>query len=1291
MKKGKETNTAAGERPGAVFGGIAGASLDGLLIVDRNARIREVNDAYCAMTGYKRDELLGMGMASLEAADGANSLRGRMHELETAGRVRYPSSHRRRDGTIVHVEVGASRQPLDGGAGYVMFVRDLRRREDEVWRDLTRNALLELYALRATMKEYLDSVVDLLASWSGCSCVGIRLIRENGDIPFSSYVGFDPEFIKDEGWVSLHTDQCICSRMANGLPGKREREHLTEEGAFFCNDTVKFMEGLGEEERSFYRGDCARKGYRSMAVIPLCYQERILGVVDLADEREGAVPPQTVSFVQTIAPIVGEAVYRFSMEAELKDQFDSQKIINSILRLTIDNLSLDEILDRSLEYMLAMPWLSGESSGCILLVDGRSGRLRLRAQHGLTERARETCGGGGQDDLPCFGAADGKEIRFVSREDGTPDSICIDEGIIGQYSVPIISSGTLLGLLLINLKSKHRPRKTIELYLSSIATTLSGIILRKYRERELQAERNKLASILETMNDGVIISGKDGAVEYINPVMERIYGPPDGKSYAEYLQQELGPDAPYANPETGEFPARRFELRSEKKGRTYDVYSTATADGGSVDSRIDFFHDITDLKRSAVEIKKQADLLARVNDAIISFDKNFNITYWNFAAEAIYGWKAEEVAGRSVIELLRPRAIGETIEELDITPLLHGYHREMVHQRMDGTDVPIEASTIELYDEQGGLAGYVTVNRDITRRKMDEEEMKKLSLAVEQTTDWVFITNREGIIEYSNNSAESITGYTKKEIIGRKPSIIKSGKHDQSFYKALWDTVIAGKTFRSIFINRKKNGELFYLDNSITPLVDGSGTVTHFVASGRDITQQKRMEDQLVSLVHYDMLTGLPNRTLFMERLSIAMSRAEYQDRLIAALVIDLDKFKLLNDTFGPEVGDEILKAMATRLGGAIREGDIVARLGGDEFGLALVDVAQKEDFIIIVEKIRAMISMPMSIQGHDIVTTASIGISIYPYDGTSAFAIMHNADIAFSRLKVLGSNNYQFYTADMNLKASEFIFIEQQLFSTVNNGNKDFVINYQPYYDINTRAMVGMEALLRWDTNGGGLIMPETFIPILEETGMINSVGTWIIQSVCRQVREWHDRGFPVVPVSINLSPAQFRQKDLFSIIERTLAEYGIDPSVLVFELTENMLMHDLEYTSSQLRKFRALGLSISVDDFGMGYSSLSYLKRFPINNIKIDKSFVKDINTDPDSGSIVTAIISISHSLNLKAIAEGVETEEQFNILRILRCDTIQGFYLSRPVPAESIEAMYRELAVRETGAADMPAGTA
>ena len=1291
MKKGKVSGGPAGERSEAVFGGVAGASLDGLLIVDRNARIREVNEAYCAMVGYKREELLGMGLGSIEAAGETNSLRGRMHELETAGRARYPSSHRRRDGTIVHVEVGASRQPLDGGAGYVMFVRDLRRREDEVWRDLTRNALLELYALRTSMKEYLDSVVDLLASWSGCSCVGIRLIRENGDIPFSSYVGFDREFIEDESWVSLHADQCICSRMASGLPAGREREHLTEEGAFFCNDTAKFMGDLSEEERSLYRGNCVRKGYGSMAVIPLCHQERILGVVDLADEREGAVPPQTVSFVQSIAPIVGEAVYRFSMEAELKDQFDSQKIINSILRLTIDNLSLDEILDRSLDYMLAMPWLSGESSGCILLADGRSGTLRLKAQHGLTARARETCGGGERDDLPCFAAAGGKEIRFVNREDVAPGAICVDEGTIGQYTVPIFSAGTALGLLVINLKSKHRPHKTIELYLSSIATTLSGIILRKYRERELQAERNKLASILETMNDGVIISGKDGAIEYINPVMERIYGAPDGKSYAEYLQQEPGPDTPYANQETGESPARRFELRSEEKGRIYDVYSASTADGGSADSRIDFFHDITDIKRSAMEIKKQADLLARVNDAIISFDKNFNITYWNFAAEAIYGWRAEEVAGRSVIDLLRPRAIGDTIEELDITPILNGYHREMVHRRMDGTEVPIEASTIELYDEQGRPAGYVTVNRDITRRKMDEEEMKKLSLAVEQTTDWVFITNREGVIEYSNNIVESITGFTKKEIIGRKPNIIKSGKHDPAFYKALWDTVLSGKTFRSIFINRKKNGELFYLDNSITPLVDGSGTVTHFVASGKDITQQKRMEDQLVSLVHYDMLTGLPNRTLFMDRLTLAMSRAEFQDRLIAVLVIDLDKFKLMNDSFGPEIGDEILKSVATRLGGAIREGDIVARLGGDEFGLALVDVAQKEDFIIIVEKIRAMISLPMSIQGHDIVMTASIGISIYPYDGTSAFTIMHNADIAFSRLKVLGSNNYQFYTADMNLKASEFIFIEQQLFSAVNNDNKEFVINYQPYYDINTRAMVGMEALLRWDNNGGGLIMPETFIPILEETGMINPVGTWIIQSVCRQVREWLDRGYPVVPVSINLSPVQFRQKDLFSIIKKTVIEYGIDPSVLVFELTENMLMHDLEYASEQLRKFRALGLSISIDDFGMGYSSLSYLKRFPINNIKIDKSFIKDINTDPDSGSIVTAIISIAHSLNLKAIAEGVETEEQFGILRILRCDSIQGFYLSRPIPADSIETMYRELAVSGSGVAGMTAGTA
>lgn len=1253
---------------------VSEASLDGMLIVDGEGMIREVNTEYCRMTGYTRKELLAMNLDSVEAADAASCLRGKSRDVEEGGSIRYLSLHRRKDGEIVHVEVGAALQDVSGSKGYILFVRDMRRQEEIVWRDLTRNALLELYVLRTSLKGYLDSVVDLLASWSGCRCVGVRLVNRNGYAPFESSVGYDEDFLEAEGWLSLKADQCTCTRIAAGKPDVHEQEHLTDEGAFLCNNTDEFLADYASDDRAFYRGACAKAGYKSVAVLPLCHQDTMLGVIHLADKREGAVPLMVVKFIQSIIPIVGEAVYRFSMEEELKNNFDSQRIINSILRLTIDSLSLDEILDRSLGYVFTMPWLSGESIGCILLKDERDGRLHLRAHRGLPECAWTTCGSVEWDECPCTAAIDDGEIRFIRHDDSHQAVSCIKEHTYGRYSVPITSSGDVLGLLVINFKKKHRPQKTIELYLSSIATTLSGIILRKNREKELQNERNKLASILKSMNDGVVISDEDGRIVYINPVMERIFGEARGKRYEDYIQDGDTLAGLHTAPPEGD-GARRFEWHSPEREKVYDVYSTVTVDADETDSRIDFFHDITDLKRSAMEIRRQADLLARVNDAIISFDRNFNITYWNYAAEAIYGWRCDEVTGRSIIDLLQPKAIGENLDEVDISPVLNGYRREMIHRRSDGTEVPIEASTIELHDDERRLVGYVTVNRDITRRKMDEEEMKKLSLAVEQASDWVYITNREGVIEYTNNIVESITGYTKKEIIGRKPNLIKSGKHDETFYRALWDTVLSGHTFRSIFINRKKNGELFYLDNSITPLVDARGAVTHFIASGKDITQQKRMEDQLVSLVHYDMLTGLPNRTLFMDRLNLAMSRAEYKDRLIAVLVIDLDKFKIMNDSFGPEMGDEILKFVASRLGGSIRDGDILARLGGDEFGLALVDVAQKEDFIIIVEKIRAAISQPMTIHGHDIVITVSIGISIYPYDGVNAFTIMHNADIAFSRLKVLGSNNYQFYTADMNLKASEFIFLEQQLFSAVNNDNRDFIVYYQPYYDINTRRMVGMESLLRWNIGGGELTLPDVFIPILEETGMINTVGKWIIETVCRQIREWVDKGFAVVPVSVNLSPVQFRQKDLFSFIEKTIIAYGVDPALMVFELTENMLMHDLEYAIEQLKKFRSLGLTISIDDFGMGYSSLSYLKRFPINNIKIDKSFIKDVNIDPDSGSIVTAIISISHSLNLKAIAEGVETEDQFNILRILRCDYIQGFYLNVPVPAESIEAIYRD----------------
>ncbi|MEK6655803.1 MAG: EAL domain-containing protein [Nitrospirota bacterium] len=554
------------------------------------------------------------------------------------------------------------------------------------------------------------------------------------------------------------------------------------------------------------------------------------------------------------------------------------------------------------------------------------------------------------------------------------------------------------------------------------------------------------------------------------------------------------------------------------------------------------------------------------------------------------------------------------------------------------------------------------------RLRQIEDEMQKLRMFVEQTSDWVIITNRDGNIEYVNNAAEAISGYKKEELIGKNPKLFKSEMHDAGFYKRIWEVLSSGSPFVDIFINRNKKGELFYIHQTIRPLKDKNGNVTHFVATGKDVTQLKAMEEKLNYLAYNDILTGIPNRNFFVERLNREIARSEYREKLFAVAVINIDRFKYINDTFGPAFGDHILKMVAERLSGTLRKGDVVACFGGDEFGIVFVDIRRSEDTARIFEKIRMDFLQPIRFKDEEIMVALSAGVSFYPSDGKSADELIKNANIGLTKAKKQGGNVIQFYTLEMNKRVSELAQMERLLFKAMREN--EFQVHYQPYWDINTKNTVGMEALIRWNSKELGSVPPSRFIPVLEETKMIIDVGAWVLKESCRQVREWQDKGHKVVPVSVNLSLIQFRQKDLAEMITKAAEDCGLAPKLITLEITESALMQDMEFTNLVLNKLREAGFFISIDDFGTGYSSLSHLKKLPVDNLKIDISFIREIANDPDTASIVTAIIGMAHTMNLKTIAEGVETEEQWKILRLLRCDLAQGFYYSKPVPAGEVE---------------------
>ena len=565
------------------------------------------------------------------------------------------------------------------------------------------------------------------------------------------------------------------------------------------------------------------------------------------------------------------------------------------------------------------------------------------------------------------------------------------------------------------------------------------------------------------------------------------------------------------------------------------------------------------------------------------------------------------------------------------------------------------------------------LKHEIEERIRAEQQMQKLTRVVEQTDDTVLITNREGITEYVNPAFEKKTGYRADEVLGRRPNRVKSGMHDTEFYERLWASILNGKIFRDVFINRRKDGSLFHEEKTITPLKDENGDVTHFVATGKDITERVETQKQLQYLAHHDALTGLPNRTLLIDRLDHAFAQARRAERLVAVLFLDLDRFKTINDSLGHGAGDALLKAVADRLQRCVRKSDSIARLGGDEFTIVLEGVKDVREVIIVAEKILEAIARPISIEGHEVFVTTSIGVTLFPIDDEDVETVLKHADTAMYRAKKAGGNTYEFFTADMSTEAARRLEMENRLRYALER--EEFELFYQPRIDLRSGRLTGAEALLRWRNPEAGLVSPAEFIPLLEETGMIIDVGEWVLQTACRDFQGLSHPDRPAPRVAVNLSTRQFQHKDLLGVVKRVLDQTGLEPGRLDLEITESLLADNIESVVTTLNALHDMGIYIAIDDFGTGYSSLSYLKRFPIDILKIDQSFVRDVTTNPDDAEIVKAIVAMAHSLRMNVVAEGVETQAQLELLRRLDCEEVQGYLFSPPLPLSDFISWWQD----------------
>ncbi len=544
----------------------------------------------------------------------------------------------------------------------------------------------------------------------------------------------------------------------------------------------------------------------------------------------------------------------------------------------------------------------------------------------------------------------------------------------------------------------------------------------------------------------------------------------------------------------------------------------------------------------------------------------------------------------------------------------------------------------------------------------------QLRAIIDAEPECVKIIKADGTLVQMNATGLAMIEASGPEQVMGKPIFKLLMPEYRELFRAFIENVLRGNKSKMEFEITGFKGTHRWLESHAVLMPGEQGGPPLVLSITRDITDRKHTEKRLQQLAHFDSLTDLPNRAQFIERLEATMADADRHERLVGVVFLDLDRFKYINDSLGHEKGDMLLREVAMRLSGAVRRGDTVARLSGDEFALVLADMGHVDDAIHVAQKILDVFRTPFRVAGHDLYVTASLGITLYPFDDQNAQELLRNADVAMYRAKESGKNNYQFYVAEMTVKVSERLTLENDLRHALERG--ELSLNYQPIADCQSGHILGMEALLRWKHPQRGMISPALFIPLAEETGYIIPIGEWVLRTATEQCRHWQKMGFPSLYVAVNLSSRQFHQKDLPASIYQILQETGFSPALLNLELTEGLIMQQAETSINTLRELVAMDIRISIDDFGTGYSSLSYLKRFPINVLKVDQSFVRDIPNDEDDAAIASTIITMAKSLGLKVVAEGVETLAQLNFMREHHCDAMQGYYFSKPLSPEQFE---------------------
>ncbi len=683
------------------------------------------------------------------------------------------------------------------------------------------------------------------------------------------------------------------------------------------------------------------------------------------------------------------------------------------------------------------------------------------------------------------------------------------------------------------------------------------------------------------------------------------------------------------------------------------------------------------LTKSQEDFQKQSNHLdnllnSSLDMSIVVTDLDFNVVYLNHDSASMFQLGEEQIIGHSLNQLLKCNTLHEPSLQQILPELMEKGEYWFNHLRsQNGSTSHIESRLTQMYEEKKRV-GYILVSRDITDKLHTEKRLLLASHVFDCAIEGIMVTNAKGTIQAVNPAFTEITGYSAEDAIGNNPRMLQSNRQSPEFYKNMWEAVLSAGRWQGEIWNRRKSGEIYPQRLSISSVKDLNGNITQFTAVFYDITDLKEKEEKINHRAYHDPLTELPNRLLFKDRLDQAITRARRNDCQLTVMFIDIDNFKKLNDTQGHYAGDQFLQKISAEFRSLLRDQDTVSRFGGDEFTILLDDNNSIQQGIIVAQKILNLFRKPFQIGDNEMYLGASIGISSYPEDGNNSEVLIKNADTAMYHAKENGRNNFQIFKAEMEIKIKQRVSLEFELRKAL--GRNQFHIFYQPIINLHTKSIVSIEALLRWD-NDNNSVPPDQFIPIAEESGLIVPIGEWVLRQTCRQMSEWQIDDVSGLAISVNLSARQFRERELLNTIERILEETHLKPEQLHLEITESSMMDDMASSIATLKALKKIGIRILMDDFGTGYSSLTCLQRFPVDVLKLDHTFIRNIGKNVDSARLAAGIISMAKDLRLEVVAEGVENEIQLRFLEEHGCDMVQGYLFHKPLTKEKLREVLRQ----------------